>query len=151
MVVGGPNARTDYHINATPEFFYQHKGSMLLKTVQPGSGEQPVFKDIPIHEGSIYLLPANVPHNTVRFADTVGVVIEQPRPEAALDRLRWYCQNCSSQVAERAFVCSDLGSQIKEAVQAFEKDEHARTCKSCGTVCDVKPPDVEKLRPQPDA
>src|SRR6201996_1419317 len=66
MVVGGPNARTDYHINSTPEFFYQHKGSMLLKTVDTSTNPHS-FVDIPIHENSLYLLPANTPHNPVRL------------------------------------------------------------------------------------
>ncbi|RVX74413.1 3-hydroxyanthranilate 3,4-dioxygenase 1 [Exophiala mesophila] len=87
MVVGGPNARTDYHINTTPEFFYQHKGSMLLKTMDTSTTPHtPV--DVPIHENSLYLLPANTPHNPVRFADTVGIVLEQPRPEDSVDTLR---------------------------------------------------------------
>jgi len=146
MVVGGPNARTDYHINQTPEFFYQYKGKMLLKTVQEGE-----FVDVYINEGELFLLPGNTPHNPVRFADTVGIVIEQPRPEGEVDRLRWYCQNCGEKVHEAAFVCTDLGTQIKDAVQAFEKDESARKCGKCGEVCDVKPkPDVmEKMRTGP--
>lgn len=150
QIVGGPNARTDYHINETPEWFYQHKGSMLLKIVdkspstsssstsQPSESE--VFRDIHIHEGDMFLLPPNTPHNPVRFANTVGIVIEQPRPEGSLDRLRWYCQNCGEKVNEEAFHCTDLGSQIKEAVNAFRDDERKRTCKSCGTLCDVAPP-----------
>ncbi|MET0232308.1 MAG: 3-hydroxyanthranilate 3,4-dioxygenase, partial [Rhodanobacteraceae bacterium] len=31
MVVGGPNARTDYHWDEGPEFFYQLEGEMVLK------------------------------------------------------------------------------------------------------------------------
>jgi 3-hydroxyanthranilate 3,4-dioxygenase len=134
MIVGGPNARTDYHINETPEFFYQYKGRMLHKTVQDNK-----FKDVYINEGELFLLPANTPHNPVRFDNTVGVVIEQPRPADSLDRLRWYCQNCHEQVHEAAFHCTDLGTQLKAAVNEFKADEAARTCKHCGTVCDVSP------------
>ena len=31
MVVGGPNARTDYHVNEGEEFYYQLEGEMELK------------------------------------------------------------------------------------------------------------------------
>ena len=134
MIVGGPNARTDYHVNETPEFFYQYKGRMLLKTVQDGA-----FKDVYINEGELFLLPANTPHNPVRFADTVGVVIEQPRPAESVDRLRWYCQNCHEVVHEASFHCVDLGTQLKDAVNQFKNDEEARKCKHCGTICDVAP------------
>ncbi|KAI5273703.1 3-HAO-domain-containing protein [Aureobasidium subglaciale] len=148
MIVGGPNARTDYHINTTPEFFYQYRGRMLLKTVEDGK-----HRDIYIDEGEIFLLPGNTPHNPVRFADTVGVVIEQPRPEGEVDKLRWYCQACGGVVHESSFVCTDLGSQIKEAVNKFGEDEEARRCENCGEVCDVKPkPEVmEKMRTGPHA
>ncbi|KAF2201462.1 3-HAO-domain-containing protein [Delitschia confertaspora ATCC 74209] len=135
MLVGGPNARTDYHINSTPEYFYQYRGSMLLKIVDTDGS----FRDITIGEGEMFLLPPNTPHNPVRFADTVGVVLELVRPEGSVDRLRWYCQECGEKVHEASFHCTDLGTQIKEAVNAFKDDKEARTCKKCGTLCDVAP------------
>src|SRR6185369_12229982 len=62
-VVGGPNARTDYHVNEGEEFFYQVEGDMNLKLWQAG---KPM--DFPIHEGEIFLLPPNIPHSPQRPA-----------------------------------------------------------------------------------
>lgn len=136
-IVGGPNARSDYHINETAEWFYQYKGSMLLKVVDEGA-----FRDIPIREGEMFLLPPNTPHNPVRFADTVGIVLEQPRPTESKDKLRWYCHNCGSIVNEESFHCTDLGTQIKEAVNGFKTSAEKRTCKTCGETADLVPRNV---------
>ncbi|KAJ9157802.1 3-hydroxyanthranilate 3,4-dioxygenase [Pleurostoma richardsiae] len=134
MIVGGPNARTDYHINETPEWFYQYKGAMMLKVVDGGA-----FRDIIIREGDMFLLPANTPHNPVRFANTVGVVLEQRRPETSIDRMRWYCQSCHEIVHEAAFHCTDLGTQIKAGVEAFKASEEKRRCKNCGELAEAAP------------
>lgn len=136
MIVGGPNARTDYHINETPEWFYQHKGAMMLKVVDDGH-----FRDVIIREGDMFLLPGNTPHNPVRFADTVGVVLEQRRPAGSLDRMRWYCaeEECRQVVHEAAFHCTDLGTQIKAAIETFMASEENRKCKSCGAVANSVP------------
>ena len=104
---------------------------MLLKTVDI-STPTPTFQDIPIHEGSIFLLPANTPHCPVRFKDTVGVVMEQPRAEGAVDKMRWYCRKCNEIVWEKQFVCVDLGTQVKAVVEEFGADEKKRRCKNCG-------------------
>lgn len=145
QIVGGPNARTDYHINQTPEWFYQYRGAMLLKVVDGST-----FRDIVIREGDMFLLPANTPHNPVRFANTVGLVLEQRRPADSIDRMRWYCTGQCGQEAlagtgeavvvhEAAFHCTDLGTQIKMAVEDFRADEAKRTCTRCGTVADWAP------------
>ncbi|KAG8666018.1 3-hydroxyanthranilic acid dioxygenase [Fusarium poae] len=134
MIVGGPNARTDYHINQTPEWFYQYKGAMMLKVVDEGK-----FRDIIIREGDMFLLPGNTPHNPVRFANTVGVVLEQRRPKDSLDRMRWYCAECGEVVHEASFHCTDLGTQIKAAVNDFKNSDDKRTCSKCGVLADVAP------------
>lgn len=135
QIVGGPNARTDYHINETPEWFYQYKGALLLKVVDDGA-----FRDIVVREGDMFLLPANTPHNPVRFANTVGLVLEQRRPPDSLDRMRWYCHACGEIVHEAAFHCTDLGTQIKAAIEAFMASEDTRRCKACGELANSAPP-----------
>ena len=112
---------------------------MLLKVVDDGK-----FRDIPIREGEMFLLPPNTPHNPCRFADTVGIVLEQHRPTKSLDRLRWYCQNCEQIVNEESFHCTDLGTQIKAAVEEFKSSEEKRRCKSCGELADTVPRVLEQ-------
>lgn len=110
---------------------------MLLKVIDTEDDNK--FKEIRIEEGEMFLIPPNTPHNPVRFANTAGIVIEQKRPATSKDRMRWYCQNCSAFVYEAAFHCTDLGTQIKEAVEKFENSADDRLCKQCGTVCSLKP------------
>ncbi len=43
------------------EFFYQIEGDMVLKVIHNGE-----FKDIPIKEGEVFLLPGKVPHSPQR-------------------------------------------------------------------------------------
>lgn len=111
---------------------------MTLKVVDDG-----VFRDVVIREGSMFLLPPNVPHNPVRFPDTVGIVIEQRRPPDAIDRMRWYCANDHGGapviVHEAAFHCTDLGTQIKSAVEDFRASDEKRSCPACGSLADWAP------------
>ncbi|KAI8450676.1 3-hydroxyanthranilate 3,4-dioxygenase 2 [Phakopsora pachyrhizi] len=135
MVVGGPNTRSDYHVNQTEEWFYQVKGDMLLKVVN----NENEFQDIKIREGEMFLLPANTPHNPCRFENTVGLVMERKRPENSIDRLRWYCPNTSSHdqpqlIREVSFHCEDLGVQLKPFINEWIKDEALRKCGNCGQV-----------------
>ena len=83
MIVGGPNKRKDYHVNATEEFFYQIEGDIILGIISPATGKP---EEIIIREGEIYLLPANVPHSPRRPAGTNGLVVEQKRPAGAKDK-----------------------------------------------------------------
>jgi 3-hydroxyanthranilate 3,4-dioxygenase len=65
MVVGGPNARKDYHYNESEEFFYQIEGDITVRIQDDGKSV-----DMHIHEGDIFLLPPKVPHSPIRGANT---------------------------------------------------------------------------------
>ncbi|KAG2211766.1 hypothetical protein INT46_003706 [Mucor plumbeus] len=129
MIVGGPNKRTDYHINETEEWFYQVKGNLTIKVVDDG-----VFRDIIVEEGDMFLLPPNTPHNPVRYEETIGIVVERVRLPHHIDSLRWYCEkeNCREIVYQESFYCVDLGTQLKPVIERFAESEELRTCKKCG-------------------
>jgi len=133
MVVGGPNQRTDFHVNPTEELFYQVEGDIVLRVREDGKP-----RDIPIRQGEIFVLPGGIPHSPQRPANTVGLVIEQARPVQADDHLRWYCRKCGSVVYDAGFHLEDLGKQLKPIIEQFNASEALRTCKACGTVYDVK-------------
>lgn len=132
MVVGGPNQRTDYHIDPGEEFFYQIEGDMILKVVENGH-----HRDIPIREGEIFLLPPLIPHSPQRLADTVGLVIERTRRPEEIDHLLWYCPACSQVLFDETFHLTDITKQLKPVFDKFYGDKTLRTCKKCGTVADV--------------
>jgi 3-hydroxyanthranilate 3,4-dioxygenase len=129
QVVGGPNSRTDYHLDEGPELFYQVEGEMLLKTVQDGE-----FVDIPIGEGDIFLLPARVPHSPQRHKDTVGIVVERKRLPHELDGFIWFCARCANKLHEEYLHVADIVKDLPPVFERFYSNAAARTCKRCGTV-----------------
>lgn len=129
MVVGGPNQRTDYHVNPGEELFYQVEGDIVLKVIENGEP-----RDIPIKQGEIFLLPAKVPHSPRRPANTVGLVVEQPKAFTESHHLRWYCRGCGGMLFDSEFQPADIGKQIKAIIEQFRASEELRTCKSCREV-----------------
>jgi 3-hydroxyanthranilate 3,4-dioxygenase len=129
MVVGGPNARKDYHVDPGEEFFYQLEGDMMLKTMQQG---QPV--DVPIREGEILLLPALLPHSPQRGANTLGLVIERRRLAGELDGFQWYCERCGHLLYEEFFELTDIEQQFPPLFERFYASRERRTCSNCGNV-----------------
>ncbi len=129
MIVGGPNARKDYHVDPGEEFFYQLEGDMVLKTMQDG---HPV--DVPIRQGDILLLPSNVPHSPQRGANTVGLVVERRRRPGERDGFQWYCENCHNLLYQEFFELTSIETQFPPIFERFFADRAKRTCSKCGTV-----------------
>src|SRR5271154_3887909 len=113
-VVGGPNSRTDYHINEGEEFFQQLEGDIVLRVLEQG---KPV--DIPIREGEIFLLPPKVPHSPQRPAGTVGLVLERRRLAHELDTFAWFCPDCHSKLYSESFHLDDLVTQLPPVFDRF--------------------------------
>lgn len=133
MIVGGPNARKDYHIEDGEELFYQLEGEIVVKIIEDGKP-----RDIRIREGDIFLLPPGIPHSPQRGPNTVGMVVERMRAEKEIDHLRWYCEKCGNLLHDATFHCKDLATQLKPVIERFMSDAAARTCKKCGAV--MEPP-----------
>ncbi len=129
MLVGGPNARTDYHYNESEEFFHQIEGDITVTVMDNG---KPF--DINIREGEYYLLPAKVPHSPKRPANTVGLVIEMPRQPGQNDGLLWFCPKCNNKLYEEYFKVTDPGKDFPPVMDRFYAKEENRTCKECGMV-----------------
>lgn len=128
FVVGGPNARTDYHIDPREEIFYQIEGTLTLKTVQGGA-----FIDIEIGPGELFLLPPMVPHSPQRPTGSIGVVAEYARPADELDTVLWYCPACRQPVHSETFHLHDATTQLQPVFARFYGSLDARTC-TCGHV-----------------
>ena len=129
MVVGGPNARKDYHYNESEEFFYQVEGDIVLKVIDNGTP-----RDISIRQGEIFLLPPRVPHSPQRPHNTVGLVIEKKRDRHETDGFMWFCEECGTKLYDKYFHLVDIVAQLPPIMEGFYKSEAHRTCSECNAV-----------------
>ena len=129
MIVGGPNARTDYHFEDGPEWFYQLEGEMVLKIQEDGAA-----RDVPIKAGEIFYLPPRVPHSPQRMENSVGLVIERKRLPHEDDALMWFCIACNHKLYEEFFHLKDIEQDFFKVFETFYRSEDLRTCRQCGTL-----------------
>ncbi len=133
MVVGGPNARKDYHYNETEELFYQLEGTIKV-LVQEG-GER---KEMELGPGDMYLHPAKIPHSPIRSEGSIGLVVERKRAgKGFTDGLLWFCDNCNHKLYEVFFELNDIEKDFLPHYRYFYNSEDLRTCSDCGTVMPV--------------
>jgi 3-hydroxyanthranilate 3,4-dioxygenase len=127
MVVGGPNARTDFHFNEGEEFYYQLEGDIVLK-IHDGTR----VVDVPIREGDIFLLPPRTPHSPRRPANTVGLVMERRRETAEKDGFIWFCEKCGAKLHEEYEHISDIVTQLPPIMQRYKALESSLSCPDNG-------------------
>jgi 3-hydroxyanthranilate 3,4-dioxygenase len=135
MIVGGPNARKDYHFNESEELFYQIEGDITVRIQENGKP-----KDVIIKEGDIFLLPSNIPHSPMRGENTVGLVVERVRKGTDLsDGLMWFCDECNHQLHVYRFPLEDIEYDFLSRFREFYGSEELRTCDNCGHVMETDP------------
>jgi len=127
MVVGGPNARKDYHYNEGEELFYQLEGTIELKMVVENK-----FESVHMRPGDMFLLPPRTLHSPQRGPNTVGLVIERYRTSAEQDGFYWFCENCGNQLYSAFVDVSDIVTQLPVVMHAFFDNETLCTCQQCG-------------------
>lgn len=133
MVVGGPNARKDYHYDESEELFYQIEGDIVLRIIEDG---KPV--EIPIRQGEVFLLPPRVPHSPQRPSNTIGLVIERYRSKEEKDGCLWFCEQCHNKLHEIYFDLGNIETQLPIVMKEFYDSLDLRTCQACGAV--MEPP-----------
>ncbi|KYG85536.1 3-hydroxyanthranilate 3,4-dioxygenase [Roseivirga seohaensis] len=134
MIVGGPNARKDYHYNETEELFYQLEGEITVRIQEDGKAV-----DIPLKAGDMYLHPAKVPHSPMRSEGSIGLVIERVRKSEHTDGLMWFCDNCNNKLHDTYFKLTNIEKDFLPRFREFYGSEELRTCNNCGHVMETDP------------
>ena len=129
MIIRGPNARRDFHIDPSDEIFYMLRGDMVLEYMESGHRREQV-----IREGELLLVPAFTPHSPHRPADTWGLVVEVKRTPDQTESLLWYCDRCDAQLHAVTMHVADIEKELRAAIEQFDASVELRTCRSCGHV-----------------
>ena len=135
MVIAGPNARNDFHVTDSEEYFHQVKGDIVVRI-----REDDRIKDIVVREGETFFIPGGVPHSPTRPPDTIGVVVERVRPAGETEHLQFYCDNCHELVHDLEFDCADIVDHFSRSMEEFWADADRSTCRNCGTRVTKAPP-----------
>ena len=130
MVVGGPNQRSDFHVDPYEEVFYQVEGNMHVN-VQTTDGRARVD----IRQGDMWVLPRNMPHSPQRpEPGSIGLVVERNRDQGMTERFRWYCNECNAIVHDVELHVRDIVADLPPVFDGFYASEAARTCSECGAI-----------------
>ncbi len=130
-VVGGPNARSDFHDDPLEEFFYQFKGNAHLLLWDRGR-----YARVELREGDIFLMPPHVHHSPQRpEPESRCLVIERQRPAGVRDAFQWCCARCGSVVQRHDLQLESIVADLPPVYQRFyATSDEERRCPACGEV-----------------
>jgi 3-hydroxyanthranilate 3,4-dioxygenase len=130
-VVGGPNARSDFHDDPIEEFFYQLEGDAHLLVWDRGRYER-----IDLNEGDIFLMAPHVLHSPQRpEAESRCLVIERQRPAGLRDAFQWCCARCGAVVVRHEVQLLDIVADLPTVYQRFyDSGDAERRCPACGEI-----------------
>jgi 3-hydroxyanthranilate 3,4-dioxygenase len=133
MVVRGPNARNDFHINPGDEIFYQLEGTIVVD-VRHDDGR---IERRLVSAGDVMMVPGGTAHSPRRPRDTWGVVIERERQPGEIDQIVWFCERCGHELRRAPFELSDIETELTTIIDDFNADARARRCSRCAAVLPV--------------
>lgn len=154
MLVGGPNERSDFHLQEGEELFVQLCGDMELDLV-----EHDRFRTVRVPEGHAFVLPSRIPHSPQRPAGSIGLVFERGHFAHERDSLMWFERELGNRQDygdgdaidyvssmrpesgdpvtpveyQEFFHCTDLGSQLKPIIDRYHAFTAARRERGGGT------------------
>lgn len=123
MVIRGPNARADFHVDPGDEIFHQLEGEIAVDLILGDIVERRL-----VGPGEVLRVPAGVPHAPHRPANTWGYVIERPRRPDETDTLLWICETCGREVRRVEFHVADIEAQLAEALGTWNREPALRVC-----------------------
>lgn len=130
-VVGGPNARSDFHDDPLEEFFHQFKGNASLLILDRGR-----YETVRLREGDIFLLPAHLLHSPQRpEPESRCLVIERQRPAGLVDAFQWHCASCAHLITRLELQLTDIVADLPATYERFyASSAEARSCAQCGAL-----------------
>jgi 3-hydroxyanthranilate 3,4-dioxygenase len=135
MIIRGPNARRDFHVDPSDEIFYMLRGDMVVEFMEDDHRREQVLR-----AGELLLVPAFTPHSPHRPAGTWGLVVEVKRRPDQTESLSWYCERCDALLHTVTMHVADIEKELRTVIEQFDASVELRTCAGCGHVQPERPP-----------
>jgi 3-hydroxyanthranilate 3,4-dioxygenase len=126
MVIGGPNARRDFHIDPGDEFFYQLQGDMVLEFIDDEGKRQRET----IRQGDVLILHSG-PRTALDWwsSESEESMSRKAMPGIASTAMK-SCMSCR-EVPEISWTICERLRRSSTTVSLFARVKHADICSLC--------------------